>query len=115
MAEMGELVTVEQTERAIRLVAMALPPLGLALGALVGAVRGRAGRGLALGLLCGLAGPAVWGLWRIYNGILESYGLDSVKGLAISLALFVVIGLAVGLVIGLLWRRQAGREESRTG
>jgi len=113
MAEMRELVTVEQAERAIRLAALALPPLGLALGAVIGAIRGRAGRGLAAGLLCGLVGPAAWVLWRMYNGIIGIYGLDSVRGLAINLALFVVIGLAIGLAIGLLWRRQSGGRVER--
>lgn len=105
MAEMRELVTVEQAEGVIRLAALALPVAGLLLGAAIGAARGRTGRGLALGLLCGLAGPAVWLLWRMYNGIMGIYGLDSVRGLAINLALFVAIGLAVGVVIGLVWRR----------
>ena len=113
MAEMRELVTVEQAERAIRMVAVALPVAGAAVGAIVGAVRGRAARGVAIGLLCGLAGPAVWLLWRMYNGIVGSYGLDSVKGLLVNLALFACIGLAVGAVIGFLWRRQGGAAPER--
>ena len=113
MAEMRELVTVEQAERAIRMVAVALPVAGAAVGAIVGAVRGRAARGLATGLLCGLAGPAVWLLWRMYNRVVGSYGLDSVKGLLVNLALFACIGLAVGAVIGFLWRRQGGGAPER--
>ncbi len=108
MAEMRELVTVEQAERAIRLAAVALPAAGAAAGAIAGAVRGRVGRGLAIGLLCGLAGPAVWLLWRMYNGIVGSYGLDSVKGLLVNLALFACIGLAIGALLGFVWRRQGG-------
>jgi hypothetical protein len=114
MAEMRELVTVEQAERAIRMAAVALPAAGAAVGAIAGAVRGRAARGLATGLVCGLAGPAVWLLWRMYNGIVGGYGLDSVKGLLVNLALFVTIGLAVGVVIGFLRRtRSEGRAERR--
>jgi hypothetical protein len=113
MAEMRELVTVEQAERAIRMVAVALPAAGAAVGAIAGAVRGRTARGLAIGLLCGLAGPAVWLLWRMYNGVVGSYGLDSVKGLLVNLALFCCIGLAVGAVIGFLWRRQDGGAPER--
>ncbi|UCC67560.1 MAG: hypothetical protein JSV79_10605 [Armatimonadota bacterium] len=104
---MGELVTVEQAEGAVRLAAVALPPLGLAAGAVVGALRRRIARGLVAGLLCGLAGPAIWLLWRIYNGITGVCGLDSVRGLLINLALFVVVGLLIGFGIGLVWRRQA--------
>ena len=115
MAEMRELVTVEQAERAIRMVAVALPAAGAAAGAIVGAVRGRAARGLALGLLCGLTGPAVWLLWLMYNRVVGGYGLDSVKGLLVNLALFACIGLAVGAVIGFLWRRRGGGEPAQRG
>ena len=108
MEEMRELVTVEQAERAIRLAAVALPAAGAAAGAIAGAVRGRVGRGVAVGLLCGLAGPALWLLWRMYNGIVGSYGLDSVKGMLVNLALFACIGLAVGALLGFVWRRQGG-------
>ena len=110
---MRELVTVEQAERAIGLLAVALPPAGLALGGILGAVRRRPGRGLAIGLLCGAVGPAIWALWRMYNGIVGVYGLDSVKGLLICIALFVAIGLAVGAAIGLLWRRRSGERLER--
>jgi len=108
MADMEELVTLEQAERAVRVLALALPAAGLIVGAIVGAVRRRLGRGLGLGLLCGLAGPAVFGLWRMYNAVIGVYGLDSVRGLLINLALFVALGVVAGLLIGLLWRRMAG-------
>ena len=108
MEEMRELVTVEQAERAIAIAALALPLLGLVVGAVVGAARRRLGLGAALGLLCGLAGPAIWLLWRAYNGITGRYGLDSVRGLLVNLGLFVAIGLLLGLAVGLIWRRCCG-------
>lgn len=111
---MRELVTIEQAERAIGLLAVALPAVGLALGGILGAVRRRPGRGLMIGLLCGAVGPAIWALWRMYNGIIGVYGLDSVKGLLICIALFVAIGLAVGAAMGLLWRRRSGGESEQT-
>jgi len=113
MAEMKELITVEQAERAIRTLALVLPPIGLIVGALVGAVGRRPGRGLLVGLLCGLAGPAVFGLWQMYNAVMGVYGLDSVRGLLVNLALFVAVGVVAGLLIGVLWRRMsAAAEES---
>jgi hypothetical protein len=105
MNEMQEIVTVEQAARVIRLAAIALPLFGLLLGGIVGAARRQVARGLTVGILCGMVGPAVWGLWFMYNGVVGTFGLDSVKGLLINLALFVGIGLAVGLGIGLAWRR----------
>jgi hypothetical protein len=105
---MEEIVTVVQAERTIALLAVSLPVVGLLVGAVVGAVRRRLGRGLLLGLICGLSGPALWALWRMYNGITGVYGLDSVRGLLVNLALFVAIGLVIGLVVGLAWRRLGG-------
>ena len=104
---MKELVTVEQAERAIAIIAIAVPAVGIGLGALVGALRRRLAVGLVIGALCGAAGPGVWALWRMYNGIVGHYGLDSVRGLLVNLALFIAIGLLLGLAIGLVWRRQA--------
>jgi hypothetical protein len=102
---MEELVTTEQAERVIVVLAMALPVGGLVVGVISGAVRKRLGRGALLGLACGLSGPAIWLLWRMYNGIVRIYGLDSVRGLLVNLALFVAIGLVIGIGVGLVWRR----------
>ncbi len=113
MDDMKEIVTVEQAEHALRLAAVALPLLGLAVGGAAGAVRRRPARGAAIGVLCGLVGPAVWALWRMYNGIVGSYGLDSVKGLMVNIALFVAIGLAAGVGIGLLCRKRSGQRLER--
>jgi hypothetical protein len=109
---MRELVTVEQADRVIVILAIALPAAGLVAGAAVGATRRALARGLLLGVLCGLGGPAVWLLWRMYNGIVRIYGLDSVRGLLVNLVLFVGIGVIVGLAIGLARRRlgAAGEE-----
>ena len=109
---MKELVTTEQAERVLRLLAIILPIAGLLIGVAAGAARRKlAGHALA-GLLIGLIGPASWVLWRMYNGIEGRFGLDSVKGLLINLALFAVIGVSVGAGVGLLLRRG---EEGRGG
>jgi len=103
---MKELVTVEQAEQVIRFCAVALPAAGLVVGALVGARRRRAFAGLAMGLLCGLAGPAALLMWRIYNAVMGRYGLDSVRALLINLALFAMVGVMAGLTIGYVARRR---------
>ena len=110
---MQELVTVEQAERAVAILAVALPAAGLLVGAILGAARRSLGRGLVVGLICGLSGPAIWLLWRMYNGIVGAYGLDSVRGLLVNIVLFVGIGLVVGIGIGLV-RRQARRGAGET-
>jgi hypothetical protein len=113
---MEELVTVEQADRAIAILAIALPAVGLVVGAVIGAIRRALARGVLFGVLCGLVGPAIWLLWRMYNGVVGVYGLDSVRGLLVNLALFVAIGVVLGLGIGLLRRRLGGgsRETAST-
>jgi hypothetical protein len=108
---MQEIVTTEQAERVLRLLAIVLPVVGLIAGVVVGAIRKRVTDGALTGLLIGLIGPAAWGLWRVFNAIEGRFGLDSVKGLLINLALFAVIGLAIGVAVG---RVLAGRQRSGT-
>lgn len=103
---MKELVTVEQAERVIAILALALPVAGALLGVIVGAIRRRIASSAVVGLTCGLAGPAILLMWRIYNSIIGRYGLDSVRGLLINLALFVVVGLVIGAAVGLVARRR---------
>jgi hypothetical protein len=115
MDEMKELVTVAQAEQVILLVAIALPPAGLVLGAAVGAVRKRVALGALAGLLCGMAGPAALVMWRIYNAIIGRYGLDSVKALLINLALFAALGAVIGLAVGYLTRRRGMSSQINSG
>ncbi len=114
---MKELVTTEQAEQVLRLLAMVLPIAGLVIGAIAGAARRRLPGHALTGLLIGLVGPAAWLLWRVYNAIEGRFGLDSVKGLLINLALFAVIGVAVGVAIGWLLsqRPRPGNRESGVG
>ena len=113
MTDMQELVTVQQAERVIGMLVIALPAAGLLVGLVVGAARRRVRLGLGIGLLCGATGPAIWLLWRMYNGVIGVYGLDSVKGLLINLSLFAAIGLVMGVVMGLVFRRRnaVGRQK----
>ena len=115
MDEMRELVTVEEAERVIRVLACALPVAGVVVAAAIGAVQRRLGPAVRPGLIVGLCGPAIWGLWRMHNGIIGAYGLDSVRGLLVEVALFVGIGLVVGTGIGLAWRRMGERSSGGGG
>ena len=97
MNEMKEIIDLPTMERIIRLLAVALPAIGLVAGLILGLVRRR----LAAD---GLAGPLIWLLWLAYGGICNHYGLDSVKGLGVNLALFAAVGIALGVVFG--WARR---------
>jgi hypothetical protein len=105
MADMQEIVSVEQVQRLFLILAVVLPVLGLAGGALLGARRGNMRRGVVQGLLLGILGPVNFGLWMVYNGITDRLGLDTVKNLLVNLTFFVVLGIVTGLVAGMIMRR----------
>ena len=100
---MRELIDLAAVERLFGLLAVLLPALGIGIGAALHFGRHRPGT-LATSFLLGLLGPANWLLWRIFNGIEDHYGLDSVKAMLINLALFAALGLGVGLALRLLRR-----------
>jgi hypothetical protein len=93
---MRELVELSAVERLFGLLAVALPIVGLGIGAAIQFGARRPGA-WARGLLVGLLGPANWLLWRLYNGIENRYGLDSVKALLLNLAIFAALGVAIGI------------------
>jgi NhaP-type Na+/H+ or K+/H+ antiporter len=105
MDDMRELIDLPTANAIVRGLAIGLPAAGLVIGAVVGAVRRRLGRDALAGLVIGLSGVLLWAMWLAFNGITNHYGLDSVKGLLINLAIFVAVGVAVGLVVGLVLRR----------
>ena len=100
---MKELITEEQAVRIIRLIAVLTPPLGLLAGVVRGLARRRERRlYLVYGLLAGLSGPVILLMWSLYNGLVEHYGLDSVKGLLVELAVFLAAGSLLGVLLSLL-------------
>jgi len=106
--EMRELIDLPTANAIMRAVAMGLPAAGLVVGGVVGAARRRLGRDAAAGLAIGLSGVVLWAMWQAFNAITNHYGLDSVKGLLVNLALFVVVGSAIGAGVGLVLRRARG-------
>jgi hypothetical protein len=93
---MRELIDLTAVERLFLALAVAVPVLAVTGGAMLQA-RGRQPGALRSGILVGLLGPANWLLWRIYNGIEDHYGLDSVKAMLLNLALFAALGVATGI------------------
>jgi hypothetical protein len=106
---MHELVDLSVVERLFGLLAWLTPLLGIGIAAALwmwarrtadpdhpairnprSAIRNRV-------VLIGLLGPANWLLWRIYNGIEDRFGLDSVKALLLNLAFFAALGVALGV------------------
>ena len=68
----------------------------------------------ARGMLLGLIGPLVFGLWQFhkwitrYDGQREYFGLDKVWVLLLEMVLFVALGAAVGIV----WKRFTSRRDA---
>ncbi|MFH0795248.1 MAG: hypothetical protein V2A74_14585 [bacterium] len=68
---------------------------------------------LALAILIGVWGPLLLSLWLIFNKIMDAYGLDSVKGLLINVAIFLVVGLVVGVLIRWIRAKEPGSSDSK--
>lgn len=96
MGELREIVDIASVERLFLLLAVLGPVAGLVIGAVVGRRRNRVRQSSLAGLLLGLLGTLNWLLWRVYNILTDANGLDSVKGLAINLTLFLMTGAILG-------------------
>jgi hypothetical protein len=107
---MHELVDLDAVERLFGWLALLVPVIAIGAGAALQFGARRAGA-LRIGILVGLLGPANWLLWRIYNGIEDHYGLDSVKAMLLNLALFAALGVAIGIGVR-AFRRSGVREGS---
>lgn len=120
MEPMTELLDEAAVERAILLIGILGPLVGLLAGAIWAKLKPTALlpavlRGGALGLL----GTLVWALWRLYSHLVrfepapdpadDYFGLERVDILFVNLAIFVAVGLAVGWIIR--WVR--GRDLAR--
>lgn len=72
------------------------PFLGLIVGIIAGLQNKHLQKSLIKGICLGLITTFISLMWYLYNAIMNHYGLDSVKGLLISLCLFSVIGFIGG-------------------
>ena len=93
MPEMQELVSPQQSETLVLLASTLITVIGAGLGYRELKIRG---------LLAGLCGPLVWGLWLIHKYVTRYdpqtgyFGLDKVKVLLGEVVLFVVLGAVLG-------------------
>lgn len=116
---MREIVTLEQVESVLVALAWGLPAAGLVFGAIVGRLRGRAGRGAAAGLAFGMLGPIVWAMWLLY-GYMVRYnpqtgraGLHSVSVHALAALIFIVVGALLGAAYRRMIDQALGREDQK--
>lgn len=100
MDEMREIITLEEANRLFLIAAIALPALGLVIGAFWGFRIRRVVPGALSGLAVGLIGPVNLLLWNVYNLITNRLGLDTVKNLLVNLGLFLLLGVITGVILG---------------
>ena len=73
------------------------PLAGIIVGAIWGLFSKSAVHSTLRGFLLGLGGTLIFFMWKLYLGIVNHYGIDSVKGLLINLAIFTFTGIMLGL------------------
>src|SRR5262245_5842336 len=76
VGELREIVEMGTVERWFALLAVVGPVIGTIVGAAAGSRKGQPKRGAVGGLLVGLLGTLNWLLWRLYNVITDTNGLD---------------------------------------
>ncbi|MEN6520878.1 MAG: hypothetical protein ABFD46_06985 [Armatimonadota bacterium] len=96
---MKEIITQEQVEVILKIVAVSAPAAGLVIGAIVGLIRKRIVGGSVIGVIIGFTGTVVFGLWRMYTAVGEHFGYTNTVCIAIQLAVFTVIGICAGFAI----------------
>jgi hypothetical protein len=102
---MQELISPQQSEQLILLAAGVL-----LVGGAIWGVKVLGGRGV----LAGLIGPLIFGLWQFHKWITrydpqtEYFGLDKVWVLLLEIVLFVALGAAAGIV----WKKFISRRDA---
>ncbi|MCX6380778.1 MAG: hypothetical protein NT023_15115 [Armatimonadetes bacterium] len=105
MDDLREIVDAQAIGRLFALLALLVPLLAVAIGSALGKRKGDPKQGAVSGLIVGLLAPLNWALWRLYNAIVDSTGIDTVRNVVINLVLFVVIGFGTGAGLG-NWKRK---------
>jgi DMSO/TMAO reductase YedYZ heme-binding membrane subunit len=100
---MKELIDEKMFVTGLYIAASAIAFAGLVFALVAG--RMKKPRGMVAGIALLLGGGALAGMWLAYNALTQHFGLDSVKGLLINLALFAAVGVLLGLIIGWLNRK----------
>lgn len=102
-AVMKEIVEVETVDAYLRLAALVLLATGACLLVVGGLAKGRLAFWARRASAVGLAGPIVFGMWRLYSYLVRYdpksgyFGLQSVKVLLLCILLFVVVGALLGI------------------
>jgi uncharacterized membrane protein len=110
---MQELISPAQSERLVMMAALAAVLIGAAWGYRVLGARG---------LIAGLSGPLIFGMWQFhkyitrYDPVSGYFGLDKVKVLLLEIVLFIAVGAVLGWIWGALsYKKNEFTAEDRRG
>ena len=99
---MKELVSRDSIEKLFLISAILGPIAGLLLGIIIGKRKQKPAKIIITALGIGAVFSLVYGLWRLYNAITDSLGLDSVLNLGVQIIIFVVFGVLLGITVAKL-------------
>ena len=91
---MKELVTEEQVNLVLGIMAVIAPIFGLVIGIII-----KKSRGILPGLTIGLSGALVFGLWRLHAFFGDRFGWTNIMSLVIQIAIFAALGVTAGVAI----------------
>ena len=109
---MKELVSIEHVERVLQVLGIAAPFCGLLIGAIVGWTRKRLVPSTIGGLMMGLTGTAVFGMWRVFHLMGRHSGYASISFIGGQIVLFLGVGLLAGAMVQRSKYSSLGRETS---
>ena len=115
--EMTEIVNLQTVDTVMWYVAVIGPILGLLVGTLLGMRRGQLAFGAKFGILIGLLGPIITGLWVLYRYMIRYdaetgyVGLHRMSVFFANIVIFVVAGAAIGAFYAHLYRRMRPDEQ----
>lgn len=111
MDDLREIADPQAIGKLFALLALLIPLLAAVIGGALGKRRGDAKQGAISGFSAGLLAPLNWVLWRLYNAITDSAGIDTVRNVVVNAVLFAGVGLGIGVGLG-NWKR---KHDKKTG
>jgi len=100
-----ELIKEETVVHIFRIIAWLLPCIGLIVGAVLSLIKHKPHH-LLFGIGVGLIGPLNLLLWKLFSGVLERFGFDSLKAFFLNIIIFAFLGIILGYFIALILKFQ---------
>ena len=106
MGDLHEIVDINQVSRLFMALALVTPLCGLVIGFLMARRRSAPVKSVVTAIAFGVSGPLNLLMWQVFNALSNANGIDTVRNLAICLAVFLGAGAALGAIYALIVARQ---------